>query len=53
MSTIVLFVMLFSFMAVGIPVAISLGLTSMLTIVFFSQDSLASTAIKLFETSEH
>jgi C4-dicarboxylate transporter DctM subunit len=53
MSTIVLFIMLFSFMAVGIPVAISLGLTSMLTIVFFSQDSLASMAIKLFETSEH
>ncbi|MDP4609112.1 MAG: TRAP transporter large permease subunit [Burkholderiaceae bacterium] len=53
MSTIVLFAALFALMAMGIPVAISLGLSSLLTIVFFSQDSLASMSIKLFETSEH
>ncbi len=35
------------------PVAIGLGLSSLLTIFFFSQDSLASMSIKLFETSEH
>jgi C4-dicarboxylate transporter, DctM subunit len=34
-------------------VAIGLGLSSLLTIFFFSQDSLASMSIKLFETSEH
>ncbi|OGB43535.1 MAG: C4-dicarboxylate ABC transporter permease [Burkholderiales bacterium RIFCSPLOWO2_12_67_14] len=40
-------------MALGMPVAISLGLSSLITIFFFSQDSLASMSIKLFETSEH
>ncbi|MBX3609359.1 MAG: TRAP transporter large permease subunit [Hydrogenophaga sp.] len=53
MNTIVLFACLFLFMALGMPVAISLGLSSLLTIFFFSQDSLASMSIKLFETSEH
>jgi len=40
-------------MAIGIPIAVSLGLSSLVTIFFFSQDSLASMSIKLFETSEH
>lgn len=53
MNTFVLFAGLFLFMAIGMPVAISLGLASLLTIFFFSQDSLASMSIKLFETSEH
>ena len=53
MNTFVLFSCLFLFMAIGMPVAISLGLASLLTIAFFSQDSLASMSIKLFETSEH
>lgn len=53
MNTFVLFTTLFVLMAMGIPVAISLGLSSLLTIFFFSQDSLASMSIKLFETSEH
>jgi len=52
-NTLVLFVCLFAFMALGMPVAISLGLSSLITIFFFSQDSLASMSIKLFETSEH
>jgi len=53
MNTIVLFSCLFFFMAIGMPVAISLGLSSLLTIAFFAQDSLASLSIKLYETSEH
>jgi len=40
-------------MAIGMPIAVSLGLSSLVTIFFFSQDSLASMSIKLFETSEH
>ncbi len=40
-------------MAIGLPIAISLGLSSLLTILFFANDSLASLALKLFETSEH
>jgi C4-dicarboxylate transporter DctM subunit len=53
MNTLVLFACLFLFMAIGMPIAISLGLASLITITFFSPDSLASMSIKLFETSEH
>ena len=42
MNTAVLFICMFAFMAIGMPVAISLGLSSLLTIAFFSQDSIAS-----------
>ncbi len=52
MTTVMLFVMLFAFMLLGIPIAIALGLSSVLTILFFGQDSLASLALKMFETSE-
>jgi C4-dicarboxylate transporter DctM subunit len=52
-NTVFLFGCLFFCMAIGVPVAISLGLSSLLTIVFFAQDSLASLSIKLYETSEH
>lgn len=53
MNTLFLFATLFFFMAIGMPIAISLGLSSLLTIAFFAQDSLASLSIKLYETSEH
>jgi C4-dicarboxylate transporter DctM subunit len=52
-TTAFLFVMLFGFMLLGMPIAIALGLSSVLTILFFGQDSLASLSLKLFETSEH
>jgi C4-dicarboxylate transporter DctM subunit len=52
-TTLALFVLLFVFMLLGMPIAIALGLSSLLTILFFGQDSLASLALKLFETSEH
>jgi len=52
-NTLFLFSCLFFFMLIGMPVAISLGLSSLLTIAFFAQDSLASLSIKLYETSEH
>jgi C4-dicarboxylate transporter DctM subunit len=47
-----LFLLLALFLVLGIPVAVALGLSSLLTISFFAQDSLASLALKLFETSE-
>ncbi len=47
-----LFVLLFVFMLVGMPIAIALGLSSLLTILFRGHDSLASLSLKLFETSE-
>ena len=53
MTTIFLFVLLFALMFVGMPVAVALGLSSLLTILFFAQDSLASLSLKLYETSEH
>ena len=53
MNTLFLFTVLFFCMAIGMPIAISLGLSSLLTIAFFAQDSLASLSIKLYETSEH
>jgi C4-dicarboxylate transporter DctM subunit len=53
MSTFSLFLLLFAFMFLGMPIAIALGLSSILTILFFGHDSLASMALKLFETSEH
>jgi C4-dicarboxylate transporter, DctM subunit len=53
MSAAILFIMLFALMFLGVPIAIALGLSSLLTIMMFGQDSIASMALKLFETSEH
>jgi C4-dicarboxylate transporter DctM subunit len=53
MTTLILFVLLFVFMLLGMPIAIALGLSSVVTILFFGQDSLASLSLKLYETSEH
>jgi C4-dicarboxylate transporter DctM subunit len=52
MTIAALFGMLFAFMFLGMPVAVALGLSSLLTILLFAQDSLASLALKLYETSE-
>ena len=53
MNTIVLFVLLFVFMFIGMPVAVALGLSSLVVILAFAQDSLASLSLKMYETSEH
>ena len=53
MSTTVLFILLFVFMLMGIPIAISLGLTSVITILLFADDSLGSLADKVFHTMHH
>ena len=53
MTTAVLFVLLFGFMAIGMPIAIALGLASTLTILFFAPDSLASLSLKIFTTMEY
>jgi len=53
MTTAALFIMFFTFMLLGMPVAVALGLSSLLTIMAFGQSSLPSLALKLFETSEH
>ncbi len=54
MTAAALFIALFFLMLIGVPVAIALGLSSVLTILLFSHDSLASIALKMFESvSEH
>ncbi|MCP4596475.1 TRAP transporter large permease [Neptuniibacter sp.] len=54
MTIAVLFITLFGCMIIGMPIAVALGLSSVTTILLFSNDSLASIALKLFEaTSEH
>lgn len=53
MSTAVLFILLFLFMVMGIPIAVSLGLTSVITILLFADDSVASLADKVFHTMHH
>ena len=54
MTTAALFIILFTCMLLGMPIALALGLSSIATILMFSNDSLASIALKLFEAlSEH
>ncbi len=48
-----LFFMLFGLMAIGVPVAFSLGLSSVTVIVLFGDESLASLAGHLFSAMEH
>lgn len=49
-----LFLILFLLIFMGTPIAVALGLSSILTILIFSSDSLASIALKFFEAqSEH
>lgn len=54
MTIAALFITLLVCMLIGMPIAIALGFSSMVTILFFSNDSLASVALKMYEaTSEH
>src|SRR4051812_2365344 len=52
MMTAALFAMLIVFLLLGLPIAVALGLSSVLVITFLGRDSLASLALKLYETSE-
>jgi C4-dicarboxylate transporter, DctM subunit len=53
MNTVFLFASLLTMLAIGLPVAMSLGLASILTVLIFEHDSLASLALKFFQTFEH
>ncbi|MCW8863280.1 MAG: TRAP transporter large permease subunit [Colwellia sp.] len=54
MTIATLFITLLACMLIGMPIAVALGFSSMVTILFFSNDSLASVALKMYEaTSEH
>ncbi len=49
MTTAALFTLLLVCMLLGMPIAFALGLSSIATILFFSNDSIPSIALKLFE----
>ena len=54
MTTATLFILLFGGLLLGMPIALALGLSSITTILIFSDDSMASVALKMFEAlSEH
>ncbi len=52
MTIAVLFISLFVLMALGTPVAVALGLSSLVTIMLFANDSLASLSLKLYDTAD-
>ncbi|WP_299870064.1 TRAP transporter large permease subunit [uncultured Hoeflea sp.] len=53
METAILFILVLGLLFVGVPVAVSLGLSSILLIAFFSNDSMSSVAIQLFTASQN
>ena len=53
MESAVLFILVLLLLVIGTPIAISLGLSSLVVILVFSDDSLASISLKLFEAMEH
>ncbi len=48
MAVVLLFLMIIGFMVIGVPIAVSLGLSSIIFLVFYSGGSLASIAQTLF-----
>ncbi|MCC0029400.1 MAG: TRAP transporter large permease [Brucellaceae bacterium] len=53
METIILFILVLGLLFAGVPVAVSLGLSSILVIAFFSSDSMSSVALQLFTASQN
>lgn len=53
METAVLFLLLFGLLLVGAPIAIALGLSSVLYIALFSHDSMSSVTIQMFNASQN
>ncbi|MBO6719672.1 MAG: TRAP transporter large permease [Rhizobiaceae bacterium] len=53
MESVILFLLVLLLLFLGAPVAISLGLSSLIIIVFFSSDSVSSVALQLFTASQN
>ncbi|MBZ0163936.1 MAG: TRAP transporter large permease [Notoacmeibacter sp.] len=53
METLILFVLVLGLLFLGVPVAVSLGLSSIIIIAFFSADSMSSVALQLFTASQN
>ncbi len=53
METAFLFFFVFGFLFLGVPIAVSLGLSAVLYIALFSHDSMSSVAVQLFNASQN
>jgi C4-dicarboxylate transporter DctM subunit len=53
MESFLLFALVLSLLFLGVPIAVSLGLSSVLFIAFFSADSMSSVALQLFTASQN
>ncbi len=53
MESLILFALVLGLLFIGVPVGISLGLSSIIYVAFFSHDSLTSIAISLFGAGQH
>ncbi len=53
MESLILFVLVLVLLFLGVPIAVSLGLSSILVIAFFSNDSMSSVALQLFTASQN
>ncbi len=53
MESIILFILVLSFLFLGVPVAISLGLSALLITAFFSNDSMSSVAVQMMDASQN
>ena len=53
MEMIILFVLVIGLLFLGVPVAVSLGLSSIIIIAFFSADSMSSVALQLFTAAQN
>ena len=49
MDVVILFVMIVSLLLIGVPIAVSLGFSSIVFLLVFSQTSLASVAQSLYQ----
>ena len=52
MEAVLLFAMVIGFLVIGVPIAVTLGLSSVLFLLWFSDSSLASVALTLFSAFE-
>ncbi|SHM87209.1 TRAP transporter large permease [Roseibium suaedae] len=53
MEAAILFILVLTLLFLGVPIAISLGLSSVLAIAIFSNDSISSVALQLFTASQN
>ncbi len=53
MEAAVLFILVLTLLFLGVPIAVSLGLSSVLAIALFSSDSMSSVALQLFTASQN